>query len=73
VEVDLRGAAFDVGRVRVLTAAQLADHNTAEQPDLVAPQDVEEVKRSGQTLTIQLPAQSFVTVELEGIETGQQL
>jgi len=73
VEVDLRGAAFDLGRVRVLTAAQLADHNTAEQPALVAPQDLEEVKRSGETLTIQLPAHSFVTVELEGVETGQQL
>ena len=73
VEVDLRGAAFDLGRVRVLTAARLADHNTAEQPALVAPQDLEEVKRSGETLTIQLPAHSFVTVELDDVETGQQL
>ena len=71
VEVDLRGGAFEVGRARVLTAAQLADHNTAERPGLVAPQDLEEVKRSRDTLTIQVPAHSFVTVELESV--GGQL
>ena len=32
VEVDLRGGAFEVGRARVLTADQLADHNTAGGP-----------------------------------------
>ena len=73
VEVDLRGAAFDVGRARILTAAQLADHNTAEQPDRVTPQEFEEVKRSRETLTIEVPAHSFVTVELDSVETDHQL
>ena len=40
---------------------------------MVAPHDHEEVKRSGTTVTIQLPAHSFVTVELETDEAGQQL
>ena len=71
VEVDLRGGAFEVGRARVLTADQLADHNTAERPGAVAPRDLDEVKQSGDTLTIQLPAHSFVTVELESVGVGQ--
>ena len=73
VEVDLRGAAFEVGRTRILTAAQLADHNAAERPDLVTPQTLEEVKRSKETLTIEVPAHSFVTVELESVETDHHL
>jgi len=73
VEVDLRGGAFEVGRTRVLNAAQLADHNTAERPDLVTPRALEEVKRSRETLTIEVPAHSFVTVELESVETDHQL
>jgi alpha-N-arabinofuranosidase len=73
VEVDLRGAAFDLGRARILNAAQLADRNTAERPDLVTPQGLEEVKRSNETLTIEVPAHSFVTVELESVETDHQL
>jgi alpha-N-arabinofuranosidase len=72
VEVDLRGAAFDVGRARILTAAQLADHNTAEVPDLVTPQEFEEVKRSRDTVTIELPAHSFVTVDLESVGLDDQ-
>jgi alpha-L-arabinofuranosidase len=73
VEVDLRGGAFEVGRARVLTADQLADYNTAQRPDAVAPQDLDEVKRSGDTLTIQVPAHSFVTVELEFVGIRQDL
>jgi hypothetical protein len=39
----------------------------------VAPRDLDEVKRSGDTLTIQVPAHSFVTVELESVRVGQDL
>jgi alpha-L-arabinofuranosidase len=73
VEVDLRGGAIEVGRARVLTADQLADHNTAERSGSVAPRDLDEVKQSGNTLTIQVPAHSFVTVELEKVRVGQDL
>jgi alpha-N-arabinofuranosidase len=71
VEVDLRGGTFDVGRARVLTANQLADYNSAERPGAVAPRDLDEIKQSGDTLTIQVPAHSFVTVELESVGLGQ--
>ena len=73
VEVDLRGGAFQVGRARVLTAAQLADHNTTDRPSLVASENLDEIKRSGDTLTIQVPAHSFVTVELESVGVSQDL
>ncbi len=73
VEVDLRGAAFEVERARVLTAGELADHNTSERPGLVTPADLDDVKQSGETLTIQLPAHSFVTVELETGQASHQL
>jgi alpha-N-arabinofuranosidase len=71
VEVDLRGGAFEVGRTRVLTADQLADYNTADRPAAVAPQVLDEVKRSADTLTIQVPAHSFVTVELDSVGVSQ--
>lgn len=65
VEVDLRGARYDLTQARILTAEQLSDHNTTTQPGLVTPRDHEEIKRSGETLTIQLPAHSFVAIEVE--------
>ena len=65
VEVDLRGTDYELTRARILTADQLTDHNTTTQPGLVTPQDHEEIKRSRETLTIQLPAHSFVTVEVK--------
>ena len=71
--MDLRGAAFQVGRARVLTAAGLADHNTAQQPRTVVPKDLDEINRSGDTLTIRVPAHSFVTVELDGVGAAQKL
>ncbi|HEX5938995.1 MAG TPA: alpha-L-arabinofuranosidase C-terminal domain-containing protein, partial [Dehalococcoidia bacterium] len=73
VEIDLRGGSFEVRKARVLTSAQLADHNTAERPRLVAPEDLDEVKRSGESLTIHLPAHSFATVEFEIAEAAQRL
>ncbi len=73
VEVNLRGGRFEVGRARVLTADQLADYNTAERPRAVAPRSLDDVKRSGDTVTIQVPAHSFVTVELEAVGVGQDV
>ena len=70
VEVDLRGGTFAVGRCRVLTADGLAEHNTVDRPDAVVPRELSDVRRSGSTLTVELPAHSFVTVELEDVGTG---
>jgi alpha-N-arabinofuranosidase len=65
VEIDLRGGDFAIAQSRILTAARLQDHNTTEQPAAVAPQAFDGVDRNGQRLTVELPAHSFVTVELE--------
>ncbi len=64
VEIDLRGASFDVFRSRILHAPHLQDHNSTEQPDAVSPQPFDGVTRSGDTLAVALPAHSFATVEL---------
>ena len=65
--------AMDSTRARVLTAAGLADHNTAQRPRAVVPKDLDEINRSGDTLTIHVPEHSFVTVELDSVETDHQL
>lgn len=70
VAIDLRGGDFAVKRARVLCAPQLTDHNTAEQPEVVVPRALQEVTRTGDTLTIELPAHSFATVELKLGDSG---
>jgi alpha-N-arabinofuranosidase len=65
VEIDLRGGDFAIAQSRILTAARLQDHNTTERPAAVAPQAFDGVIRDGQRLTVELPAHSFVTVELQ--------
>ena len=72
VEIELRGGDFELGRARVLTADQLSDFNTAQRPGMVSPRDLDEVKESGNTLVLQLPAHSFVTVELEAVRVGKR-
>ena len=72
VEIELRGGDFELGRARVLTADQLSDFNTAQRPGMVSPRDLDEVKESGDTLVLQLPAHSFVTVELEAVRVGKR-
>jgi len=64
VEIELRGADFKFDRSRVLTASRLQDLNSPAQPDSVSPRPLETVTRSGHTLAVEIPARSFVTVEL---------
>jgi alpha-L-arabinofuranosidase len=65
VEIDLRGADFDVTQARVLNAPRLQDYNSFSQPAAVTPQTLDTVKRSDETLLVELPAHSFATVELQ--------
>ena len=64
VELDLRGADFEVGEARVLAAARLQDFNVVGQPQNVSPRGFEAVRRSGRLLSVELPAHAFVTITL---------
>ncbi len=65
VEVELRGASFEVAGARILNAPTLQHVNTTDQPQAVWPQTFTGLDCSGQLLTVELPAHSFVTVELD--------
>ncbi|MGP4114733.1 alpha-N-arabinofuranosidase [Streptomyces sp. 4N509B] len=66
VTLDLRGGAVGAPTARVLTAERLQTHNTAENPDAVAPRPHDEGVRVDaerpSLLTVALPPHSFVTV-----------
>jgi alpha-N-arabinofuranosidase len=64
VALDLRGPGVTVGAARILNAPQLQVHNTVAEPDAVAPQTFDGWSQEGGQLTVDLPAHSFVTVEL---------
>ncbi|RKS80012.1 alpha-N-arabinofuranosidase [Motilibacter peucedani] len=64
VELDLRGAGVGTPSARILTADSLARHNTADEPDAVVPQAFSGARVEGGALRLELPAHSFVTVEL---------
>ena len=64
VELDLRGARLGAPTARILTADGLTAHNTAEDPDAVAPKPWDGVQLDGSVLRAELPAHCFVTVEV---------
>jgi alpha-N-arabinofuranosidase len=64
VQLDLRGARLGAPAARVLTAPALAAHNTAQSPETVSAQPFDGVSLADGTLTVRMPAHSFVTVEL---------
>ncbi|WP_413450734.1 alpha-L-arabinofuranosidase C-terminal domain-containing protein [Georgenia phoenicis] len=65
VVLDLRGRDIHAHRARVLTAPQTNAHNTAPEPDAVAPEDLEVVAAHERGLELALPPHSYVTVHLE--------
>ncbi|HEV6955209.1 MAG TPA: alpha-L-arabinofuranosidase C-terminal domain-containing protein [Promicromonospora sp.] len=64
VTLDLRGRDVAGHRARVLTSPELAAHNTASAPETVAPRDHDGVRLRDGRLEIDLPAHSYVTLEL---------
>ncbi len=62
VEIDLRGGTVGPVSGRMLTADVLQRHNTAVEPDAVAPRPFEGVKAIDTGLRVELPAHSFATV-----------
>jgi alpha-L-arabinofuranosidase len=69
VRLDLRGRSVAAATARILTADEPQRHNTAAEPDAVAPAELAVALRPGALgsteLTVELPPHSFATVELE--------
>jgi alpha-N-arabinofuranosidase len=64
VRLDLRGAGWQPGAARILTASTVQSHNTVDNLAAVSPQEFDGLRREGDTLVVDLPAHSFATVEL---------
>jgi alpha-L-arabinofuranosidase len=62
VDVDLRGGGIGPVTARLLTAYALHRHNTAGEPDAVAPRPFDGVKVTDGGLRVELPAHSFATI-----------
>lgn len=60
--LDVRGAGWQLGAARILTAPSPSAHNTAADPNAVAPQPFDDVRQDGSTLIVDLPAHSFATI-----------
>lgn len=65
IVLDLRGRAVKGFAGRCLTAPRLQDHNTAARPAVVAPRPLGSVSRHARGLSLELPPQSFATIELD--------
>lgn len=64
VVLDLRGRAVVDVSALLLTAPELASHNTASAPDTVVPVDHDGVGHHDRGLQVELPAHSYVTLSL---------
>jgi alpha-N-arabinofuranosidase len=65
LDIDLRGIAATKVSGKILTSAQLNDHNTFDKPVTVAVKDFSGAKLSKNRLSIALPAKSVLMVEIE--------
>ena len=64
VVLDLRGRTVTGSSARVLNAPTLQTHNTPENPDAVSPAAHTGIREHAHGLEVDLPAHSYVTVEL---------
>jgi alpha-N-arabinofuranosidase len=65
VVLDLRGRAVTGHAARLLSAPSLQTHNTPEEPDAVSPVAHAGIREHAHGLEVDLPAHSYVTVELQ--------
>jgi alpha-L-arabinofuranosidase len=54
-----------VTQSRILTSPQLTDRNTPERLNTVSPQTFDQITSTGQSLLVELPPHSFVTIALD--------
>src|SRR5690606_17393630 len=64
VSLDLGGIKVKHLTGRILTASNLREHNTFEQPNTVLPQEYKDAKLKGNQLEIDIPAHSVIVLEL---------
>jgi alpha-N-arabinofuranosidase len=64
VACELQGAKANSIKGRVLTAPELASHNTFEQPDSVKPAEFKACQTTANGFTATLPAKSVVVLEI---------
>lgn len=64
IEIDISGRQYKTVKGRILTSAQVDDHNTFEKPDFVKPAVFKAAVLKGGKLTVKLPAFSVVVLEL---------
>ena len=64
IRLDLRGRTVTEVTGRILTAPAIADHNTAQAPDAVAPTNLPVNTPTDGLLELELPPHSFVTLTL---------
>jgi alpha-N-arabinofuranosidase len=64
IAADLRGVRLSTVGGRVLTASAMNAHNTFERPDAVQPVVFRGARLTGQQLTIELPPEAVVALEL---------
>ena len=65
VTVEVRGKAIQSVRGRTLTSGAVNDHNTFQNPDLVAPKTLDAVAVDGNTITVDLPGKSVSVLSIE--------
>jgi len=65
LDCELRGTSVKKASGRLLTAPAMNSHNSFEKPDVVKPTSFKDVKLSGNTLMLTLPAKSIVVLEVE--------
>ncbi|WP_084708744.1 alpha-N-arabinofuranosidase [Hymenobacter norwichensis] len=65
LETALPGVQWKAVTGRVLTSANVSDHNTFDKPNTVQLADFKGAKKKGQTLAVTLPAKSIVVLELK--------
>ncbi|MBE0652792.1 MAG: hypothetical protein IH594_03280 [Bacteroidales bacterium] len=65
LEIDLRGQDVTKTSGRILTSADVGDHNTFDQPEKVTPVQFNNLKLKKNLLTTTIPAKSVVVIELK--------
>lgn len=64
LRLDLRGRSFGRPEGRILTASAIGDHNTMEDPEVIAPATLDVAEAVDRFLDIELPPHSFVTLSV---------
>jgi alpha-L-arabinofuranosidase len=65
ISCNINGLKFKKVSGEILSAARITDCNTFEKPDAVVPKGFTDFKINGNVVELQMPAKSFVVLEIE--------